>query len=331
MISEHEYLERVVSGIQAVSTDGANVQWNEKLNGRQFDVVVRFRLGTLRYIVLIEVRNRKRPTSASDIEAFTLKARDLLANKVVFVSRAGFQRGAIKVAESHGTDLFSISFDTTEVSWPTEGTFFVAQRPGREHVPATISFGEPRPMPRFERICLIYSDGRKGLVPTELSQMTYYLAQTTLSDGRVLFDPLEHIAAMKHRVGKVTTCKVSFDPLVTIEPPDQYFFSRGSIKAVTVSATSVVARPIRGNAMFEPGLLSSPVVYTNVLTGEVVRYETASLPLGDGEMVEGAFYFTYHPLIYFHCDKVRDDKAAVSLCRKLSERGAVPIKGRHLP
>ena len=46
MISDDEYLERLVAGIQAVSTDGADVRWNEELNGRQFDVVVRFKMGT---------------------------------------------------------------------------------------------------------------------------------------------------------------------------------------------------------------------------------------------------------------------------------------------
>ena len=43
MVSDDEYLERIVAGIQTVTTDGADVTWNETLNGRQFDVVVRFR------------------------------------------------------------------------------------------------------------------------------------------------------------------------------------------------------------------------------------------------------------------------------------------------
>ena len=52
MISEDEYLERIVAGIHAVTRGSANVSWNEIINGRQFDVAVRFTLGTLSYLVL---------------------------------------------------------------------------------------------------------------------------------------------------------------------------------------------------------------------------------------------------------------------------------------
>ena len=37
MISEDEYLERVVAGIHAASSADADVCWNEVINGRQFD------------------------------------------------------------------------------------------------------------------------------------------------------------------------------------------------------------------------------------------------------------------------------------------------------
>ncbi|MDM7930031.1 hypothetical protein [Blastomonas fulva] len=50
MISDDEYLERIVAGIHAVTTEAADVTWNETINGRQFDVVVRFVVGTLRYL-----------------------------------------------------------------------------------------------------------------------------------------------------------------------------------------------------------------------------------------------------------------------------------------
>lgn len=47
MISADEYLERVVAGVQAATTKDAEVLWNDKINGRQFDVSVRFTSGTL--------------------------------------------------------------------------------------------------------------------------------------------------------------------------------------------------------------------------------------------------------------------------------------------
>jgi hypothetical protein len=106
MISDDEYLERIVAGIHAVSTDGADVRWNDVINGRQFDVVVRFKLGTLNYLVLVEVKNRIRKAQAEDLDAFVTKAHDQNANKAVFVTAAGFQEGAVAVAKRHGIDLF---------------------------------------------------------------------------------------------------------------------------------------------------------------------------------------------------------------------------------
>src|SRR3546814_13079848 len=102
MISDDEYLERIVAGIHVVTTEGAEVIWNEKINGRQFDVAVRFQVGTLRYLVLIEVKNRSRKVTAEHIASFVTKARDQKASKTVVDSDAEFQYGAVLVAGGRG-------------------------------------------------------------------------------------------------------------------------------------------------------------------------------------------------------------------------------------
>ena len=130
MTGDDEYLERIVAGIQTMTTAGATVSWNEVINGRQFDVVVRFKLGTLRYLVLIEVRNRTRKTAASDMDAFVLKAGDQNANKAVFVTAAGFQDGAIIVAKRHGVDLFTLTFDEAGMHLPSQATFLTLSKKG---------------------------------------------------------------------------------------------------------------------------------------------------------------------------------------------------------
>src|SRR3546814_17856800 len=108
MISDDEYLERIVAGIHVVTTEGAEVIWHEKINGRPFDVVVRFQVGTLRYLVLIEVKNRSRKVTAELIESFVTNVRDQKPSKTVVVSAAGFQSGAVLVVDRHGVDLFQV-------------------------------------------------------------------------------------------------------------------------------------------------------------------------------------------------------------------------------
>src|SRR3546814_15284430 len=132
MISDDEYLERIVAGIHVVTMEGAEVIWNEKINGRQFDVVVRFQVGTLRYLVLIEVKNRSRKVTAEHIESFVTKARDQNASKTVVVSAAGFQSGAVLVAERHGVDLFTVTFDESKIRLPSEMTRSEERRVGKE-------------------------------------------------------------------------------------------------------------------------------------------------------------------------------------------------------
>ncbi len=128
MIGEDEYLERIVAGIHAVTSSDADVSWNEVINGRQFDVVVRFALGTLRYLVLIEVKNKTRRASAQDLDAFVTKARDQNSNKAVFVSAAGFQAGAIEVGKRHGVDLFQVSFDEEQLELSTTSGYIAIRR-----------------------------------------------------------------------------------------------------------------------------------------------------------------------------------------------------------
>jgi hypothetical protein len=161
MIRSDEYLERVVAGIQSVTTDSAEVTWNEIINGRQFDVVVRFTLGRLRYVVVIEVKNRSRKAEAAELDAFVTKARDQNANKSVFVTAAGFQDGAKVVAKRHGIDLFTVTFDDDTPTLPLQGVFVVSRKPGAPPGgPPSVSFGAPTLVNVVERATLLYDWSR---------------------------------------------------------------------------------------------------------------------------------------------------------------------------
>src|SRR3546814_14709733 len=111
-----------------ISDWSSDVCSSDLINGRQFDVVVRFQVGTLRYLVLIEVKNRSRKVTAEHIESFVTKARDQNASKTVVVSAAGFQSGAVLVAERHGVDLFPVTFDESKIRLPSAMTYTIINR-----------------------------------------------------------------------------------------------------------------------------------------------------------------------------------------------------------
>ncbi|MBI2585732.1 MAG: restriction endonuclease [Rhodospirillales bacterium] len=309
MISDDEYLERIVAGIHAVTTADAEVRWNEIINGRQFDVVVRFKLGSLRYIVLIEVRNRTRKAAASDMDAFVLKARDQIANKAVFVTTAGFQNGAISVAKRHGVDLFTVTFDEAGMHFPAQASFFaLRKKEAPKEIPLTVSIGEPTLIANVENVTLVYADGERFEMPDEQSQLNYYAKKTALQDGRTLNDVIQQAPLGQIKLDESRRDEIRLDPPQRIEPPDDYFFPTGVLASLECVVTGRQGRPIKGNTLIDPNTFMFPVIYTNVITGETSRFAIDQLPLGVKRVSVGGFYFIPHPLMYYYCAAIEGDK-----------------------
>lgn len=224
MIKDDEYLERLVAGIHTITGDAADVRWNEIINGRQFDVVVRFQMGTLRYLVLIEVKNRKRPASAS--------------------------------------------------------------------VPSFV---------------VVYETGARATLPSEPTQMNYYMDRTRVGDGRSLMEVVQGQPITTLNEGERLQRSETFRPATALVPPDDYFFPHGQAKALEWTIVGTVSRMITGNLKIDPSLFAGRVCYTNVLTGDVSRFGFDELPLGTRNVKPGSFYFSYHPLMYYRCDAVNGE------------------------
>jgi len=100
--------ERLVAAIHRAETQGAVVTWNEKIKGRQFDVVLRFKAGLHDYLTVVECKEYKGKVPVEKIDAFVTKARDVSASKAVFVSSSGYQSGCFEVAARHGVKLLTL-------------------------------------------------------------------------------------------------------------------------------------------------------------------------------------------------------------------------------
>lgn len=307
MIADDEYLERIVAGIHAVTTIDADVVWNDKINGRQFDVSVRFRIGTLNYLVLIEVKNKSRRATASDLEAFVQKARDNGSNKSVFVTAAGFQSGAVDVAMRHKVDIFTVGFDRAEVRLPDNISIIQRQlRPLQEGEVPHFEVSEPMTAPTLTSLSFRYATGAIWEMPNEQSQMGYYLRKTMVG-GVPIADLVGQRVPDEINLLEKRTDKVVFSAPRRLTPPDDYFFPGGYIVGFDITFEGVTARTISGNIGIDPGLFSSPVVYTNAITGEETKYSLNTLPLGNEAVVAGEFYFINHPLAYYVCAAIEGD------------------------
>ena len=101
--------EVVVAALHHSSSSGGTVTWDEKINGRQFDVTVRFTHSVHDYLTVIECRDYKAAVPVSDVEAFVTKAKGARANKAVVVSASGFQSGAVDVAQREDVVLLTVT------------------------------------------------------------------------------------------------------------------------------------------------------------------------------------------------------------------------------
>jgi len=311
MLSEDEFLERLVAGIQSVATPatGTEVHWNEKIGGRQFDVVVRFHLALTRYLVLVEVKNHKRKTEAQDVEAFVTKARDKQADKIIFVNKAGYQEGALDVARRHGVELFSIAFDARKLELSATAQYLLLSKKSTKRAivpPPALSLGERERVNSVVSAALVYTDGQWHEVPNEPSQMTYYLRRTKCADGRMLMDLISGNLPTPE-VKQTVTHRIAITPPQRITPPDEYFYPEGTISAIECEVEGAYGRPIEGNVSIDPGAFAPPVIYRNVLTSQELSFPMHMLPLGNGRVEPTRYYFLESPLRYFYCAAVHDN------------------------
>lgn len=101
--------ERLVAAIHLAETEGGRVSWNEIINGRQFDVTIRFKFGLHDYLTVIECKDYKDRVSVEKVDAFITKTRDINANKAIMVSSNGYQSGCFETALRHGIKLLTLN------------------------------------------------------------------------------------------------------------------------------------------------------------------------------------------------------------------------------
>ena len=154
---------------------------------------------------------------------------------------------------------------------------------------------------------LKFKGGRRYTLPSEQSQLTYYIVKTLFDDGSTLKDAMERYSFNPVNTGQTRTEAIKLRPSLWITPPDDYYFPAGKLQAIKCVIAIRSVRPISGNVRIDPGAFRPPVIYTNVVTGTVDRFSLDQLPLGTGPVSSGSFYFLLHPLRYYHCAGVSND------------------------
>src|SRR6266536_4638350 len=133
-----ELAHKIVSDLMPYAT----VELDDHISGRdseadrQIDVSARWLDGDQEYLMVVQVRDRKRRADVNTIGEFKSVIQDVKAHKGVLVCSGGFSKQAITYARNTGISLFSLH-DATSTNWATELTIpivWVALEPA-------ISFG----------------------------------------------------------------------------------------------------------------------------------------------------------------------------------------------
>ncbi|MBM4433404.1 MAG: restriction endonuclease, partial [Chloroflexi bacterium] len=154
--------ERVIAAFHSAEMAGATINLNEEINGREFDVTIRFQVGFYEYLTLIECKRYSKPVSVEKVEAFVTKSRDANANKALMFSSSGYQSSAIKVAEKYSIDLYTVFEEI--------------------RIPEDIQAGGSTEALNVFDVRIVINSKEYSL-PQENGRMEYLMRQSFLSDG----------------------------------------------------------------------------------------------------------------------------------------------------
>lgn len=285
-------LERLVAAIEAMETKGAQVTWDDDIDGRQFDVTLRFKFGLHCYLTVIECKQHNSKVSVDKVDALVTKARDARANKVIMVSTKGFQTGCHAVAERHGVQLLVV----TEKS---------------EIAPEVLA-EKLSPAIRVFEVRFVKPDGKEVLLEDWGGRLTYLMKQSKVYTAGEVHSPDELTARWEQSLPSMssdgeTAVELPLDPGARLEEPYDdpvdVIAMRFKYKFTEVRFTSGPVVDAHLQDSF------SRQVQVHDETGRLVHQTAlASIPIGfDTTLVPGEFYEVPSLFIRYYCEKIEGE------------------------
>jgi hypothetical protein len=295
-----EHFERLVAAVHKAADAGAAVKWNDKINGRQFDVSIRFRRGLYDHLTVVECKDYETPVPVEKVEAFVTKSRDAQANVAVLASSSGFQSGARDVALRHNITLLHVA-----ASEDVNPAIFGVQ------------FGDLTEIQHIADVTLEYTNGYKIHLPTQGNVLTYYAKHTTLCrlDKEVTLDSVvdEWRIAKGQKVPDGEYIIPLPDGTVVTGPQDGVVLLE-PLRAVRLVTSVVMGRPLVGPVAIDPAVMLPDVNVKNVSTGEERAFKYSELALGLDTSFEAGKFYEAPGLGYFYfCEQVENGMAHICM------------------
>lgn len=287
--------ERLVAAIHKAETQGASITWNDKINGRQFDVTLRFEHGLYEYLTVIECKDHKSAIKVTDVEAFVTKSSDVNANKGVIVSSSGFQQGCYDVARRYDIGLY---------------TLMEVERVPEEYLTADIT-----PAIQIYDIMLHESELAATNLRDEGGSLSYYTIHTaviTPKDTRPLLEWLHGCISMvtDRLTSSPRDCDIRLPHNSHVRLPHND--GKLPVSHITFKCALVEARLL--SSPIDPSLVPQVYSYKDELTGTEKTIIDQGLGLGhDTVLKEGSFYISLSLSFYYYCKSVDGEIARLIL------------------
>lgn len=281
--------EQLVAAIHHAQSQGGQVSWNDTIQGRQFDVTVRFKYGLHSYLTVIECKDKGSKVPVSEVDAFVTKARDVNANNAVMVSSKGYQSGCIPVAERHGVRLLILS----ETAGPQLDQLI------KQVVPMLNIFNI-----RFDRS----RDGRTIELDDVGGKLTYLIHNTKLHWRGANFTVHqvmnEWLAKPESQAFVANEIRVPFADVATVEVPHEDAFQATALKFNVKRVNGFIAN----DPAFDPHImqsLSTDIELRSVDGSLVHKLKLSDVKFGfDTEFEIGKFYANPTLHINYYCEKI---------------------------
>jgi hypothetical protein len=269
--------ERLVAALHyTLSPSGATIEWGERIDGREFDVTIRFTQPPYRYLTTIECKDYIVPVG--NVEAFVIKARGVKANKAVIVSSVGFQAGAIKVAAEHGIDLYILE---ESANWPD-----------------SLKVISEKPALALSDLALLREGEVVHRFPNGSGPLNYFVHHVMVHESGERHT-LNAVVMRERSKWEVDTSAAAQERLVLFETASAEipFLDPLSITAISfkVQITSALALDTGG---LDPAVLPPLFNFRNAITREQQQISATDLWIGfDTEIGADSFY--YNPFLGF--------------------------------
>jgi hypothetical protein len=305
--------EKLVAAMHRAEQKGAEVKWNDRINGRQFDVTVRFKAGVYDYLTVVECRDKEKPLKVAEVDELVTKSNDAKANKAIMVSSSGFQKGCFEVAERHGVELFTVQ-EVRDLPDDLLDSSFLT--PALNIHTFSLDCGD-------EGIDL---PERRNILPFLVKDTFVEISSHKISIERIIDDLYFQLAGSAARDPKSFRLELAAGSMVElpdIKSGNTLKTIRLPIVAISFKYQLIAARVYAGEGL-DLHIALMRYEFRNAVSGERKDYRPRDLEVGfDTTFKPGTFYADVHTEFYYFCHRVEGDVITLTMLEGYQH-------GRHL-